>query len=279
MFKITFYNDKGSVVFGGGTSQSNFKIIKADGLGLIKKNYVTAYYENTYGGETVSKQVMQRTITLCGDFFLGDNYCEEYSNALYVLNSEGVMEIEYGIVRRRIGARCTELIEGERQGHFLPFTIQFVCDNPYFESSEQIETALYKVFPNLNSEFSFPGAFSVRVAERNIFIESNAETEPIFLINTGENPTGSLEIINNTSGEKLKINYESLPNENIVIDVKNKKIYNQNGDNLLSCLSDDSFFDGFHLYPGDNVCEVRLDSGTLDLQVFVRYRENYVGAI
>jgi len=40
------------------------------------------------------------------------------------------------------------------------------------------------------------------------------------------------------------------------VDIKNRKIYNQNGENLLRYLADDSFFDGFHFFPGINDIEV-----------------------
>ena len=278
MFEITFYNENGRVVFGGGKSDSPFRVIKTDGLGFPEKKYVTVSYEDTPGQETVSEQVKPRTVTLSGDCFISGDYTE-YSTAISVLNKPGVLEVHTKNGVRCIDARCTTFVEGDKKGNYLPFTVQFICDKPYFRNGEQTETPLYKVMPNLTKDFTFPDRFSYRITRRNILISSNAETEPVFIIEVGSDANGNIEIINNTSGEKLKLNYEPLRNECITVDVENRKIYNQEGDNLLSYLADDSFFNGFHLYPGENDCEVNLDYGTVDLKVYIRYNEKFLEAI
>ena len=138
---------------------------------------------------------------------------------------------------------------------------------------------IFKVIPRLNSDFVFPDMFSERVTRRNVFINSNAETEPLILINSGRHPSGYLCIKNHTSGESLTINYAPLQSEFITVDVKNRKIFNQDGDNLLPYLADDSFFDGFHLYPGDNDIEVTIGTANTELEVFLRYYERFLEAV
>ena len=279
MFRIIFYNDKGSVTFGGGKSESNWKIIEADGLGLSGKSYKSCIFENSIGQETVSTHINARTITLSGDFFMEENYKSEYKNALAVLNSEGILEVREENGNRRIKAHCVQFLPLSKKGRYIPFTVQFVCDDPYFESAEAYEIPIYKIIPMLSRDFTFPGMFSQRVTRRNVFISSNAETEPIIIINSGSNPNGVLYIKNHTSGESLTINYEPLGGEFITVDVKNRKIFNQNGENLLTYLTDDSFFDGFHLYPGDNDVEVSIGTANTELEVFLRYNERFLEAV
>ena len=279
MFRMIFYNDKGSVTFGGGASESNWRIIEAEGLGLSGKSYKSCVYEDSIGQETVDVAVNARTITLKGDFFMGENYRQEYKAALSVFDSEGTLELAEQEGDLRIKAYCTQFLPLLRKGNYIPFTIQFVCDKPYFESAEAYEIPIYRVVPMLNSSFTFPGVFSTRLTGRNVFISSDAETEPTIIIQAGANPGGYLEIMNRTSGESLNINYEPLSEEFITVDVKNRKIYNQNGDSLLHYLADDSFFDGFHLYPGDNDIEVRIGDSNEELKVFLRYNENFLEAV
>lgn len=279
MFKIIFYNEKGNVIFGGGASNSGWRIIEIDGLGLSGKSYRTCTFENYIGQETVNVRVNARTVTLKGDFFAAENYKSEYKRVLSVLDSEGTLEIWDNDGNRRIKAYCTQFLPLEKKGNYLPFTVQFVCDEPYFESAVAYEVPIYKVIPRLTRDFTFPGMFSERVTRRNVFINSNAETEPVIIINAGRNPSGNLHIRNHTSGESLTLNYEPLSREFITVDVKNRKIYNQNGQNLLSYLSDDSFFDGFHLYPCDNDIEVSIGTANTELEVVLRYNEKFLEAV
>lgn len=279
MFEIVFYNDKGSVTFGGGRSESNWRVIETDGLGLSGKSYTSCIFENSIGQETVNVHINARTITLNGDFFMTENYKSEYKAALTTLDKDGILEVRSVDGNLRIKAYCTQFLPLPKKGEYLPFTVQFVCDEPYFESSEAYEVPIFKTIPRLNSEFVFPDMFSERITRRNIFISSNAETEPVIIINSGRNPSGCLHIKNHTSGESLTINYEPLSDEFITVDVKNRKIFNQNGENLLSYLADDSFFDGFHLYPGDNDIEVTIGTANTELEVFLRYNERFLEAV
>jgi len=279
MFNLTFYNERGTITFGGGSSNSNFKIIQTDGLSFCGKTYNSVSYYNCDGQETVSENMNPRVITLKGDFELGQNYQTELSSALAVLNKEGTVEVQTRYDSRRIKARCTDFVEGEKQGKFMPFTMQFICDDPYFESSSSYIVPLYRTVANISSDFTFPAPFSFRTTRRNIFVSSNAETEPVFYIDVGASPGGDIEIKNHTSGERLKLNYTPLANDYITVDVKNRRIYNQSGESIVHLLSDDSFFDGFHLYPGDNDVEVLIGSVNTTLDVTCRYNEKFLEAV
>ena len=279
MFEIIFYNSRGSVVFGGGKSESCWRIIKADGLGLSGKSYKSCTFFGSLGQETVDVHRNARTVTLKGDFFMEAEGLDTLKEALYVLDEAGTLEIRNRGEALRINAYCTQFMPLEKEGKYLPFTVQFVCDEPYFESACSYEVPIYKTVALLDCDFQFPAAFSQRITRRNVYITSTAEVEPIITINAGRNPGGNLHIVNHTSGESLNINYEPLANECITVDVKNRRIFNQNGDNLLHYLADESFFDGFHLYPADNDIEVNIGTANTELEVMLRYNECFLEAV
>ena len=176
MFRIIFYNDKGSITFGGGASGSNWRIIEADGLGLSGKSYKSCVFENYVGQETVSVRVNARTITLKGDFFMAENYKSEYKAALAVLDNEGTLEIRQEDGNRRIRAYCTQFLPQLRKGNYIPFTVQFICDEPYFESAQAYELPIFKVIPRLSRDFVFPGMFSERVTRPFLKLNSSETT-------------------------------------------------------------------------------------------------------
>lgn len=279
MFEIIFYNSRGSIVFGGGKSESRWRIIEADGLGLSGKSYKSCTFSGFAGQETVEVHRNARTVTLKGDFFMEAESLTELKEALNVLDADGIFEVRKGGEARRIKAYCTQFLPLEKKGKYLLFTVQFICDEPYFESACGYEVPIYKTVALLDCDFQFPAAFSQRITRRNVFITSTVGIEPIITINAGRNPSGALQIMNHTSGESLKINYEPLSGDCITVDVKNRKIFNQSGDNLLHYLADESFFNGFHLYPEDNDIEVNIGAANTELEVMLRYNERFLEAV
>ena len=258
MFNIRFYNENGNIDFGGGTSTSLWRITEADGLSLCGRTFTYAKYSGRDGQTTTGMRVNARTITLSGDIHLIRGFKEQFSRSMAVLEQEGVLEIDTESGKRRINARCCDFRQGARKGKYMLFTVQFICDDPYFEDADKTEVALYQRIPFLDSNFAFPGKFSERISRRSVVYSGTREAEPVFYISVGENTPGEnrLEIINHTSGERLAFDYGGAPGDFITVDIKNCKIYNREEENLLKYLTDDSFFDGFHLYPGENDVEV-----------------------
>lgn len=279
MFEIKFYNEAGAVSFGGGTSESGWRLTAAEGLALPERSFKTARYSNTAGQEITDTVVAARTITLSGDVIIDNNFDTKYEDALKILYLPGTLEINSYGTKRRIGAVCCDFKNNERKGRYFLFTVQFICESPYFEAADAKEEAIYKVIPCLSADFTFPGMFSKRISYSTLSYAGNAETEPMFYISTGSSPQGNLSIINHTSGEKLSLDYTPLVNEFITIDVKERRIYNSDGASLLKYLSDDSFFDGFHLYPGINEIEVLLGTFNENLTVSCKYTERYLEAV
>ncbi len=279
MFVIKFYNDIGTITFGGGSAEGAWRLTACDGLALPGKSFTVCRYAGCDGQTTVSARKNARTITLTGDFYTGDGQIDAYAKAMTVLGESGTLEVGIGGKTRRTAAECASFTERGHEGAYRLFAVQFVCDNPYFESGEACEVLVYRTIPLLDGGFAFPGKFSERISRRIIVNSGDCAAEPTIFINAGHNPTGTIAIINHTSGEKLSLNYEPLADEVITIDTSLRKITGADGENLLNYLSDDSFFDGFHLMPGDNDIEVLIGNANRQLDVSCRFRPCYSEAV
>ena len=281
MFSIRFYNETGSIDFGGGRSGSCWKVMSADGLAFCGRKFTCAKYAGQDGQKTTNVTVNARTITLSGDVFCGDGFASDFKDAMTVLENEGTLEIKTELGMRIIKARCSDFRENGRKGKYMLFVVQFVCDDPYFEDADKTEIAIYKETPLFASDFAFPGMFSERISRRNVVYEGTREAEPVLFINITEGKDGEnlLVIKNHTSGENLTFNYGGVMGDFITVDVKNRKIYNQDGESLLKYLADDSFFDGFHLFPGSNDIEVINRNINTGITVNCRYANRYSEAV
>ncbi len=281
MFNIRFYNETGSIDFGGGRSVSFWKVTSADGLAFCGRNFTCAKYAGQDGQKTTDVTVNARTITLSGDALCCDDFAQEFKSAMTVLENEGVIEIKTELGTRRIKARCCDFRENGRKGKYMLFVVQFVCDDPYFEDADKTEIAIYKQIPLLDADFTFPGKFSERICRRNIMYEGTREAEPVFFISIDEGKDGDNQLVikNHTSGENLTFNYGGVMGDFITVDIKNRKIYNQDGESLLKYLADDSFFDGFHLFPGSNDIEVINRNVNTGITVNCRYANRYSEAV
>lgn len=278
MFVIKFYNDAGTVTFGGGSAPDGWRLTACDGLALTGKSFTACRYAGCDGQSTVEARKNPRTVTLSGDFYAEEN-SGEYEKAMTVLSGSGMLEVNTGGKVRRTAAECASFTERGREGKYRLFTVQFICDSPYFESAEACEVPVYRTFAHLDSDFVFPGKFSERITRNVIVNEGDMTAEPILFINAGHNPLGIITVKNHTSGEQLSIDYEPLAGDIITVDTSARKIYNSDGENLLSKLSNDSFFDGFTLLPGSNDIEVFLGEGNRELSVSCRFRPRYSEAV
>ncbi len=281
MFSIRFYNETGEIIFGGGSSLSPWKLTAAEGLSFSGKSFTVAKYAGQDGQETTTAVDNARTITLRGDLVVGEDFAKQYSSAISALEKKGWLEIKTVLGVRRIEARCCDYRQVDRKGKFIIYIVQFICDCPYFEDAIKSETPIFQQIPLLDAKFTFPAKFSERVSKNLLSYEGTAKTEPTFIININEGTDGDnvLALYNHTSGESLKINYSAILGECVTVDVKNRKIYNSKGDNLIKYLADDSFFDGFFLYPGINDIEVLNNNMNTGIDVICRYSTRYSEAV
>ena len=273
--EIRFYNSRGSITFSGRYREGAWCMTACEGLAFSGKTFQTARFGKAAGCSIIDSMENQRTVTISGDICTSDlNFTENYSNSLAVLGDTGTLEIKTALGIRKTEAVCSEFAETGKNKAFRSFCVQFICENPFFESETSEEFYIYKTIPKLNGNFTFPGVFSQRIASGTVFCAGSAACEPIFFIDTGT-AGGKLTVSNKTTGEKISIDYTAMPNELITLDVKKRTVTSSLGKDLTNLLSDDSFFDGFTLIPGENELEAQSDTADTGICVVCRFRPLY----
>jgi len=153
MFNIRFYNETGCIDFGGGKSISPWKVTNAEGLSFCGRTFQYVRCAGYDGQKTTGVSVNARTITFGGDVFITEDFALLFDKAMSVLENEGILEINSGLGKRKIMARCCDFFSGEKKGDYLIFTVQFLCDDPYFEDADKTEVGLYTKTPMLSKDF------------------------------------------------------------------------------------------------------------------------------
>ena len=109
--------------------------------------------------------------------------------------------------------------------------------------------------------------------------DGNVYEDCALSVDEGKDGDNQLIIKNHTSGENMTLDYGGVMGDFITVDIKNRKIYNQDGENLLKYLADDSFFDGFHFFPGSNDIEVINYNTSAGVGVSCTYSNQYLEAV
>ena len=274
MIKLRFHNSIGEVSFEAG----KWHLTAAEGLTLPQKLISAVRYINQPGQKVTSCVEKARTITLSGDVNLKILGIGEISRACSILGKEGILTVETERFVRRINARCIEFVPGDRKGHYRTFVVQFLCDIPFFEDEEYTTTAIYKKIPKLSRDTVLPAVFSERIAKGDIHYTGSAYAEPIIYLDMPEG-SGLLEIINRTTGNSIKLSYDSSLYKKLIIDTKERRITDENGTDRVEILTDDSFFDGFCIVAGENIIEVINSDQIADVTVLLKYKVRYLEAV
>ena len=281
MSRLVFQNEAGKLCIGGGAADA-WRMTDISGLGLSGKTFQTAVLSSEAGQRTIGEHRSARIITLAGDVYAGDMTLENrLSRAVQILDQPGWLTVRSVSKNRRIWARCNAFELGDRIGKYRKFQMQFYCDSPYFEESGKRTAALFEREKKLKSTFTLPCVMSSRVSKGMLINGGDVEAEPVFEIYFGtdgsESDTGSLELINHSTGKKLVLSHPAEAGEKVTVDIASRKIYNQEGENLLSALSDDSFLSGFVLRKGKNELEV-INHASRSISVVCGFSNKYLEA-
>ena len=310
MIYITYENETGRLHLNGGNGIYPWKVIDISGLELAGKSLNTAVYPSQVGQTTVSETVDFRTITMSCDVYSRNSNRFEISKALKILNEPGILSFFSSYGKRKIKARCVSAVPGERHGGYQTFALQFVCDYPYFEDWDDTTIPIYKIEKLIGSgkrywyendelkystispdekgsaQFILPCMFSRRTTDATVMNIGDVDTEPIIIITILGNANEGNLIIYKDKGtdaeQKLELMFtgDYIPENGdvITVDIPKRQIYNQKGDNLLPCLSQDSFLSDFWLNKGKNMIEVENEVST-SCTVVCKYSNKYVEAV
>ena len=282
--KLKYKNSRGTLTFGGG-SQTDFNLTKIEGLGNVEKVVSTATYYGQAGVQTLNAIDGARTITVSGDLLLTSR--AQYATMMSILSLAGVLTVELdNDTKRLIDIAYTSVTPSDNHGKWRTYVIQFHADNPYFYGDTETEIVIYGAGTKyIDAAFLFPHEFS-EGNNTTISYSGDADCEPekIYIVAVGtvdvlQGGGKGIEITNTTSGASIRLDYEIKDGEIITIDVAQRTIKNQYGDDLMQYLDPETFIDGFKLVFGTNQLYINSYQTNVDMTVTMVYKNWYCEAV
>lgn len=278
---IKYKNSLGTVEISG-DSAKDIRLTAIDGLGIVEREYITAFFSGYDGQETVSSRALPRTVTLSAEIS-GRDISAIAAKTLRILREPGWLYIEKDEISRRIYCNQVKIPDpvGILRGRIAEFAVQFVCDNPYFEDGCESTVPLYMRTKNLSTPFTLPEVFGTTVMGAVIKNQGDCDIEPRIYIHCPKalQSAETVEITNNTTGVRIVLEYAPKAGDEITVDIKNRKIVSSITGNLLNNLSDDTFLGDFILDIGINDLSVIVGDIQSEFTVECKYSNIYCEAV
>ncbi len=275
--KLVYKNSFGKVTMTG-NSNGVLRICSVEGLGPIVYDYNTAVFSGYDGQETVSRRALPRYITLSLESNMSNTEVN-LDEILNVFQFSGVLYIIGEEKKRRIRCNQTYIpeIKSVIRGEIAAFTVQLVCDNPFFEDVEDTIIPLYERRKKLSTPFSLPSAFGEIVLGGSIEVKGIENVEPVITIHYPNALTGVEFVVvkNLRTVKQIQLDYAPKNKDTVVIDVKNRKVTSALGGNIINYLSADTFLGDFVFVPGINTVEVLVGDVPAEFVIECKYNNLY----
>lgn len=276
--KLVYENEKGRIaMYGGGSNE--FNITQISGLSIPVNDVATVRYPNA-AGQVVTKSVpMERMITISAD--VRDENNKKISKAASVFSLPGVIYITSFGKTKKIKARCVSFEPNKRRGAYIPFTVQFCADNPYFSDVYETVTPIIRRNGRLSSPFVLGCMLSERMVKNSVINRGDTDIEPVFEItsNNGTACPEGITIKNFANGNTIVLNTDIKQGEVITVDVKTRKITSNVRGNLISCLNKDTSLSRFLINTGISVLEISAEGSDGTISACCKFNNNYVSAV
>lgn len=282
MFKLRFTNSRGESIelFG-----RPYRLFRVEGLGDVEADIQTqkAPYQD---GSTLIDTILEDRPIEIELKIVGNNEVEMMDNRRKlssVFNPKlGMGRLEYiGTHHKTIGA-VPETVpffpdgSTNRSSTFQKALINLRCPNPYWKSPTVTEEPAFE--PRFRFPFSGPFIMGIQRDQRIINNDGDAPA-PLQIEFFG--PAVNPKIINNTTGEYIKINQTLEEDEKMLIDTTdgNKSVFfvDEEGHkrDVFNWIDLESTF--FDLIVGENDITYTADSDIQGTIVNIQYNKNYVG--
>lgn len=273
MFTFEYKNSIGSLsILGDGSGAWNATDV--EGLGLVDKNVTAVTFSGEHGRLTTDAVLKERTITIAGDIISND-LTTEISRAVSILSREGDIVVNGKYL---IHCESVSFPDPKRTGNIAKFTIQFVCDQPYFGETDEICVPVLNVNDHLVEEFILPMAFSTITTYGHVNVKGELETAPIIIItNLGDVVHDNITILNKSTEKSISLNYFPEKYEMVEIDIDKRSVKSSVAGNLLHYLSSETRLSEFYFRCGENM--ICLENNFDNVNVTVKYRNKYASAI
>ena len=208
----------------------NYPLLIQDiqGLAPVEYEYNMITYRDEDGQESVSARALSRAITFTFDI-IGSSAASDIRGILKTLRQPNYLYIAddmSGIVRR-IYCRQATISDPTRvlRGQIGTITVQYVCDNPFFEDINETVRVVYGREKNITTPFTLPRAFAVLNNGTTITNSGDTKVEPIYTIECNETISGTTYIDLFVGDNSIRINdYQATVGDVITIDVKERSV-------------------------------------------------------
>lgn len=279
MEKLTYTNTRGeSITFDG----PPFYLVSVNGLGDVGASVQRQKAPYQDGSTRIGSTLDERAVSI--EFLIvGDSYSDISEGRIHlsrVLNpklDEGVLRYENGHVVREINASAESVPffpdgSGNRITSMQKGLVTLVASNPYWRSTGINEEPAFEAL----FEFPFEGEFEMgNQRDQRIIVNDGDAPSPIKVEFFG--PALNPKIINNTTGEFIRIKQELFEGERMMIDTSNASVYFVDAlgseRNVFPWIDISSTF--FELQIGENDIEYTADSDIQGTIVNISYSELY----
>lgn len=254
---------------------SDYKLIKVEGLESSDYEISIEQYTNYDGGYTNKKRVLPRDVFIEVDYKgLNKEFERQKLIGFFNPKQQGILTVNYCGIEKYI-AYEVESFKAPIDNLYEPlnFKVDLVCPDPYlkeYEIGEEISTWI----GGWKFKFKLPFRFKQKgETKKNIYNSGHVKT-PVKIIFKG--PAINPSVTNLTTGEFIKVNRTLTVDDTLVITTNfgNKRI-EQNGINVFNYIDLSSTL--FSLGVGDNVIELITDDVSDNANIKITYRNRYVG--
>jgi len=276
-----YKNDAGKIDFRFGGDYP-VRVTDIEGLYPLERTFNTVAYADIDGVDTISSSVPGRTVTVGGDIKISNK--QFLRDMLKVLDKPGELYMDFGEKKRKLICRSTHFTPGERNSRYMRFVIVFSSDMPYFYGFDEETEYIRKREDIIGKNFILPCVFTTRSTENDIVVNGDAKCEPVIEITcikeatTPEEESGII-VLNETSGESIKLCAYLLQDEIVEVDVENRKITSNMRGNMIKCISEDTFLHRFKLVQGANHIKVMSNNADEQINALCRYRCRYIEGV
>lgn len=265
--EILFENNLGKIELAGGLNPL-LSPIEISGLFIPEKEIIAAVFKTMAGQKLISSRDKPRIIKITG-MLEGD-----LPSAARLLHISGSLTFKTERMSRVIGARCTDITNYTNNNRLV---LTFMCDNPYFHDGTDLKVTVYSRIEQISTPFTLPAVFTKRVRKGNCKNESTVVSEPEIIIrNMGKNTANGFTVLNENTSAKITVNCEIPPGGRVFMNIANRSIVSDEGENLLPALADNCYLHEFCLAPGDNFLTLDAEDG---IECEVIYNTNYTEAV
>lgn len=258
------------------------RVTDIDGLYPVERTFNTVSYADIDGVDTISSSISGRTVTVGGDIKISNK--RFLSEMLKVLDKPGELYMDFGEKKRKLVCRSAHFTPGERNRKYMRFVILFSSDMPYFYGFDEETEYVRKREDTIGKNFVLPCVFTISSTENDVVVNGDAVCEPVFEITCIKeaaipNEESGISVINETTGESIKLCLYLRKNEIILIDVENRKITSNMRGNMLKYISEDTFLHRFKLGIGLNHIKIVSDNTDEQINALCRYRCRYIEGV